>query len=288
MLFQLQLLSVPSRSLWSWFEQLHLTLILTLFAVSLTTVKFILCNESRWLLSQVLWKSRWWAVWVGGGCLLCWSFPKAVMAGRGIPNRAAWVDHSVLTSLLGFPDEAVVLLPKITWMELTGRDHSRWVGNSPTSHGSRGCWTLWMGNHDTCCTPGLACSAWFGGDWPWSPHSRPPSSTKGSRLCHWSGKGNPGHVSHQSHNLGGFWRGYYTKKTSELLVKIVEHSLLVSILWVQPMMLESHGWKCPVGWHSWPSAKISLRECGCHLWWNCRNVLRRIPSWPLLPGQSTS
>ena len=47
-----------------------------------------------------------------------------------------------------------------------------------------------------------------------------------------------------------------------------------------------HRWKCPVIQHLQPSAWISLRDHGCLLWWSCRNVSRRIPSWPLLPGQS--
>ena len=74
------------------------------------------------------------------------------------------VDHSVLTSLLGFSAEVVVLLPKITQMEPTCWDCSPQVDNSPASHGGREYHTLWMGNHDICCTPGLACSAQFIGD----------------------------------------------------------------------------------------------------------------------------
>ena len=45
------------------------------------------------------------------------------------------------------------------------------------------------------------------------------------------------------------------KKLQTLWVKIVEHSSLVSVLWVQPMMLESHGWKCPIGQHSQPTVE---------------------------------
>ena len=69
------------------------------------------------------------------------------------------VDHSILTFLLEFSAEAVVLLQKITQMELTCSDCSPQVGDSPAGHGSRECQTLWTGNHNTCCTPCPACSA---------------------------------------------------------------------------------------------------------------------------------
>ena len=144
--------------------------------------------------------------------------------------------------------------------------------------------TLWMGNHGTCCTPGLACSAQFGGDWPWSPHSVPLFHTKVSRLCHWSsGRASRSCIPTSPITLGDSG-GNHPKETSDLWVKIVEHSSLLSVLHIQPMMLESHEWKYPVGQCLQSSVEIFLKDCGYCLWWNCRNVSRRIPSRPLLPG----
>ena len=104
------------------------------------------------------------------GCVGWWGTPSLLVlpqgcgGGQGYSQQVSLSRPFHLDFLLGFPAEVVVLLPKVTWMELTGRNHSLQVVDSPAGHGSEGCWTLWMGNHDTCCTPGLACSAWFGGD----------------------------------------------------------------------------------------------------------------------------
>ena len=74
------------------------------------------------------------------------------------------VDHSVLTFLGGSPAEMVSLVLVVALMKLTHWDFSPWVGNSPANCGGGECWPLWMGNHDICCTPGLACSALSVGD----------------------------------------------------------------------------------------------------------------------------
>ena len=55
----------------------------------LEAVNLILCIENRWLLGLVSQKSKWWIVYISGECLLCWSFPKAAMVDRAIPDRAA-------------------------------------------------------------------------------------------------------------------------------------------------------------------------------------------------------
>ena len=132
--------------------------------------------------------------------------------GRGILSRATLVDHSVLTSLFGFPVGVVLFLLMITWTELTGKDHSTWIGSSPASCGGRGCWMLWMGNHGTCCTPGLALVHGLEvidhGALVLALLSGPRAVGYAAKVA----KGIQVMYPHQSHNLRRFRRGNHTKK----------------------------------------------------------------------------
>ena len=117
------------------------------------------------------------------------SFPQGCNGGQGYSQQGNLGKPFCLQFLVRILSSGSCALLKINLREPTQRDHSPQVGNSPASHGSRGCCTSWMGNHDIYCTLGLACSAWFVGDWPWSPHFVPPFCTKGSRLHHQSSEG---------------------------------------------------------------------------------------------------
>ena len=178
MLFQLKILSVLSVIV----TTVLISLIWHQF-LTLLTVNLILYTQSRWLFGQVSWKSKWWGVWVGNWCLLCWSFPRGNL---GRPFHLYF-----LVRILSWGSCALL---KTTLMELTLREHFPWFGSSHAGHGSGGCWMLWMGNHNIYHTPGLACSAQSISDWPQSLHFDPPFCTNGSRLCCQSGEGHLGHV----------------------------------------------------------------------------------------------
>ena len=156
-------------------------------------------QSSRQLPGQDVWENRWWDIagWQvvpspsGSPQGLCqWA--------GGVPSRAAQGKLSspwplCSDSWLGEINSGCLLLA-VTLMRLTHQALPPLRVDSSASCGSRGCLMRLTGSCNICHTPGQACSAPFKGGWWLSPHSGSPSHTRGSKSCHWSGKGHLGHV----------------------------------------------------------------------------------------------
>ena len=133
-----------------------------------------------------------------GGTFSIWFPYRAVPMGGGVPDRAAWGKSNspwplCSDSWLGEINSGCLLLV-VTLMRLNHQALPPLRVDSSASHGGRGCLMRSTGSCNICHTPGQACSAPFKGGWWLSPHSGPPSHTRGSESCHWSGKGHLGHV----------------------------------------------------------------------------------------------
>ena len=133
-----------------------------------------------------------------GGAFSIWFSSRAVLTGGGVPNKAAqgklnppWFLYS--DSPLGEIKSVCLLLASIQ-MRLTHWVLPPWRVGSAASHGGRGCMMRLMGICNICHTQGWACSSLSKGGWQLSPHSCPPSCTRGSELCHWSSAGHLGCV----------------------------------------------------------------------------------------------
>ena len=132
------------------------------------------------------------------GTFSIWFPSRAVLMGRGVPDRAAWWKSSspwplCSDSWLGDINSGCLLLTVILMM-LTHWGLPPLRVDSSAGCGSKGCLMTLMGSCNICCTPGWACSALFESGWQLSPHSGPPFHTRGSKSCHWSSKGQPVHV----------------------------------------------------------------------------------------------
>ena len=173
-------------------------------------LKFIKSNNMAdrhlvwfWISGQMpgldVWENRWWDIvgwWVvpspaGSPPGPCW------WAG-GVPNKAAqgkpnppWLLCS--DSWLG-EINSICLLLEVIWITLTCQGLPLLRVGSSAGHGSGGCLVRWMGSCNIFHTLGQAYSAPSKGGWWLSPHSGPPTHTRGSGLCHWSGIVHPGHV----------------------------------------------------------------------------------------------
>ena len=157
---------------------------------------------SRWPPGLDAWENRWWDI---AGWQVApspsGSPPELCQWAGGVPNKASWGKLSppwllCSDSPLG-EINSVCLLLAVIQMRMThqGLPLPR-VGSSASSasHGSGGCLMRLTGNCDICCTLGWAYSAPSEGGWQLSPHHGPPSHTKGSGSCHWSGIVCPGCV----------------------------------------------------------------------------------------------
>ena len=89
-----------------------------------------------------------------------WAGWQVMPISTGPSPRGVWVDHSILTSLVGFLPEAVVLSWRlIRWDQLRGNASPELatVMLAMAAESVRGYgWT----NHSIYYTPGLACSVW--------------------------------------------------------------------------------------------------------------------------------
>ena len=126
-------------------------------------------------------------------------FPyRAVPMGGGVPNRAAWGKLSSPWPLYSYSQLGEInsgcLLLAVTLTRLTHWGLPPLRVDSSAGCGGRGCLMRLMGSCNICCTPHQACSAPSEGGQQLSSHSGPPSHTRGSESCHWSGKGYLGHV----------------------------------------------------------------------------------------------
>ena len=167
-------------------------------------VNLILGGGSRQLLGWIIWRSKRWAGWVGKRCLLCWSFP-----------QGAWVDHPIFASLWGVLDEAVVHSWRlIGWDQLRGNASPKLatVMQAMVVESVRCCgWTT-----VSSIPPGLACSAWSIGGWPWFLCFDPPFCTKAVGYSAKVAEGIWVMNAHQSHDLGWFWGVYHPENFKPL------------------------------------------------------------------------
>ena len=151
-------------------------------------------RSSGWPPGQDVWE----CCGLAGGTFSIWLSSRVVLMSGGVPNKVDQRKPSYPwllcpDSQLGDINSACLLLA-VTLMRLTHWDLPLLRVGSSAGHGSRGCLMRLMGSCNICHTPGWACSTLSEGGWWLSPHSGPPSHTRGSGSCHWSGKGHPGHV----------------------------------------------------------------------------------------------
>ena len=180
-----------------WFFQLLMLLTFNVkFIKSNTAGRCLVSFQiSRWLPGSDMQENRLWDVagwWLapspsGSPLGLCWWVGVS-------PIRQPKGSQIPLTPLFRFQMGRNWVHMEVIQMRLTCWGFPLWRVGSSASHGSGGCLMTLTGSCNICCTPGQACSAPSEGGWWLSPHSGPPSHTRGSRSYHWSCVGHLDHI----------------------------------------------------------------------------------------------
>ena len=215
-------------------------------------------------------------LWVGRWCLSHLVLPQGWANGQGCPWQGSQREASSPGLLHSDsqlrPSSSACLLLTITLTKLTccGLPLLR-VDNS-ASCGSRECLMRLMERCNTCCTPGIACSAPSASSWQLSTHSGPPSHTKGSGSCHWSTEGHLGCAYPPIPWPLGTLMGVPHKGIWGLLVKTSRHNWPVAACLAPSTLLGFHKWQSLAAQHFRPCAWRPLSGPACYLWQSWGNA----------------